>query len=217
MRKEGYSIKDICIQLNLPKSTVSIWCNDIELTKAQYTVLMNRKEPAIRQGQINGAKRNKQNRLDKIARYEKEALEKIPSLLQGEYYIAGLILYLAEGSKKNRDVDFVNSDPLVIKFMLNWFYHFFKLTPRNFVFRVAINQIHRNRDEILKSYWAKFLHVPREQFRKTVFLKSKQNKRYENHDNYFGTFRFHMLKGTDLSYRILGLISAVLNAEILPV
>ncbi len=216
LRKSGNSIKDIARDLHVPKSTISGWCSDIELTERQIEALMQRKEGAIRRGQINGALKNKQKRLEIVRRYEVEGLKAFPKLSRAEYFIAGLVLYLAEGSKKDRNIDFVNSDPAVIKFMLHWFYMFFDLNWNNFVFRVSINKIHQSRDSIVQKYWADFLKVPMQQFRKTVFLKSKQNKRYENHETYFGTFRFRMLKSTDLSYRILGLISAILKADIAP-
>ncbi|MEK7582979.1 MAG: hypothetical protein AAB483_01070 [Patescibacteria group bacterium] len=213
LRKNGRSIKDIARLLKMPKSTISYWCRDIELTKEQNEALTQLKQGAVRQGQLNGALVNKKKRLARIELYRQEGKEVFQNISKEEYFVAGLMLYLAEGSKKNRNIDFVNSDPEVIKFMLHWFYRFFSLSPNNFTFRVSINKIHKSRDRKIKEYWATYLKLPLDRFQSTVFLQSKQNKRYENHDEYFGTFRLRMLKGTDLLYRILGLISGFLDAR----
>src|SRR3989344_2763277 len=79
---------------------------------------------------------------------------------------------------------------------------------------VIINQIHRKREKKINNFWAEYLNIPLSQFRKMVFVKSKQNKIYENHENYFGTLRLCVLKSTYLSYRILGLIEGMMAAKV---
>lgn len=213
LRYSGASIRDIAIQLKIPKSTISLWCRDIELTKRQLQKLMNSKQGAIHRGQINGALTQKRKRLEKISLYEKAGLEKFKALSRNEFFVAGLALYLAEGDKKSRRIDFVNSDEKLIKFMIRWFCEFFEVKNNDFVCSVLINKIHRNRNKVIKKYWSNHLHVPLSQFRETIFVESKQHKTYSNHANYYGTFRLRVSKSTDLSYRILGLIKGLLAAK----
>ncbi len=77
-------------------------------------------------------------------------------------------------------------------------------------FYIIINQIHIARENKIREYWSKYLDISRSQFRKTSFTKFRQNKVYENYENYYGTLRFKVLKSTDLFYKINGLAEALL-------
>ncbi len=212
LRKEGNSIKDIAKKLVLPKSTISGWCSDIELTSQQFQVLMQRKQHVIRRGQINGALVNKRKRLDVISAFDAEGEKRFHNISEEEFFTAGLALYLAEGSKKQRSIEFTNSDPVVLKFMYIWFQRFLDIRSTAFQIRVYINQIHKERDAFVRNYWAHYLKIPQSQISKTCFVKSKQHKIYENHDEHYGTIKLRVLKSSNLFYKIMGLINALLDA-----
>ena len=212
-QKYGESITIIARKLGIGKSTVSLWCRDIELNRSQIKKLLDRKEAGLRLGQINGALVQKNRRLKTIEQYQRAGLKEFKHVSGREYLITGLALYLAEGAKKSRHIEFVNSDPRLIRFMKDWFANFFSVPAERFVYRFTINTLHRNRVEIVTQYWSKHLDAPLSQFRKAVFVKTKQKKKYTNHENYFGTFRLSILKSTHLLYRILGLIDGLLVAK----
>jgi tRNA G10 N-methylase Trm11 len=214
MRQDGESIRAIASTLVLPKSTISLWCRDIELSKQQIAKLLVNKENGMRLGQINGALIQKKRRLHKIAMYEKEGIERMKKMSEADFFTAGLALYLGEGTKKNRRIEFINSDPRVIKFMVQWFEKFFSVKRADFTASVVINDSHMERENTVNKFWAHYLDFKPEQFRKMVFVKSRQKKVYENHHNYFGTFRFRILKSTDLCYKILGLIGGLLGFQV---
>ena len=98
--------------------------------------------------------------------------------------------------------------------MIRWFVELFGVKKEDFVFSVVVNTLHRKRATVIKKFWRDYLDVGHEQFRKMIFVKSKQRKVYENYDNYFGTIRFRILKSTDLCYKILGLIKGLLCAKV---
>lgn len=214
LRNRGESIKDIAHKLNVSQSTASLWCRNIKLTRKQVRELMFKKWNAIRAGQINGSFIQKQKRLNKVLEYEKQGAKDLSLLSKKEYFIAGLALYLGEGAKKTRIIDFTNSDPKIIKFMMRWFVTFFGVRKKDFVCSVLINKIHKYRDIKVKNFWSAYLKIPFTQLRKTIFVKSRQKKIYENHDSYFGTLRLRILKSTDLSYKMLGLLKAMLEAKL---
>ena len=203
LRRFGMSIREIAHSVGVAKSTISLWCRDIELTQAQVAKLLENK---LKLGQLMGAMAQKQKRINKISKCQKEGLRIFKNISKKEYFVAGLMLYLAEGAKLNRRIDFTNSDPQIIKFILYWLRVFFRVAPEEICIAILINQNHRPRDPVIKDYWSQYLSIPVNQFRSTIFLKSKRKKTYENHDSYYGTVKVRVLKSSGLCYRILGLI-----------
>lgn len=210
-QKNGESIVIIAKKLKVSKSTVSLWCRDIELSQSQIQNLLDRKENGLRLGQINGALVQKNKRIKIVKQYQEEGLKEFKQVSDREYLVFGLALYLAEGAKKSRRIEFVNSDPQLISFMRQWFIKFFSVPKEHFVYRFTINETHRARVGAVTKYWSEYLGVSQSQFRKPVFVKAKHKKIYSNHENYFGTFRLSVLKGSYLLYRILGLIDGLLT------
>lgn len=85
-------------------------------------------------------------------------------------------LYWGEGSKKKRELFIINSDPEMIKFLLDAFRRLFKIENDRFILGVGINIIHKEREEEIKDYWSKITGIPKSRFRKTIFSKSKNKK-----------------------------------------
>ncbi len=217
LRKQGNSIRDITEDLAVSKASVSRWCEDIELTPAQVERLVSRKEAVIRRGQLLGALTQKKKRLAVIDHHIQGGKERFRILSDDEFFTAGLALYLAEGAKTMRQVHFVNSNPQVVLFMMQWLQQFFRKERKDFAVSVLINESHRNREDQVRKFWSNYLDIPEEQFRKTIFVKAKQYKFYENREVYYGTLRFTVLKSTELYYIISGLIVALLQAKAKPV
>lgn len=212
LRYQGFSIIKIADVVKVAKSTVSLWCRDIELTEKQKLVLLNSKENGLKRGQLMGAEMQKNKRLEKISKYKQEGISQLSDLTSRESFVGGLALYLAEGSKSS-GVIFTNADPLIIKFMMNWFVENFQISKQNFTFYLIINEIHKPREQIIQNYWINYLNISNSQFRKTSFVRSKQKKIYDNYDNYYGTIHFKILKSTDLLYKIKGLIDGLFEAQ----
>lgn len=215
LRRGGCSIKSIEKQLLVSRSTISRWCEDIILSREQVKRLLANKNLGLRKAQLIGSQVLKNRRLNKIEEYHKEGLRRFNKLTEQEFYTAGLALYLAEGSKKDRRIMFTNSDPKIIKFMLKWFRKFYGIKKVQTVFSVSINITHHEREVVVRGFWSKYLDVPLSQFRKTKLVKTRHKKIYENHNNYYGTLTFSVLKSSDLCYKILGQMDGLLGAKIM--
>lgn len=211
LRKAGKSILEIAKRLHIAKSTVSLWCRDIALTPRQINRLAHNSILGIRRGQLIGAEQKRKSRLDKVKRFRLEGVKKLENLSDDAFFAAGIALYLAEGAKTMRQVYFVNSDPRVVMFMIQWLERFFQVQRERIAPSVFINHIHRSRIQKVLRYWSFYLEIPLSQFRSTIFVKTTQKKLYKNHNNYFGTLRFRVLKSTDLFYTISGLIEGLLQ------
>lgn len=212
LRKRGESIRDIAKTIGVSRGSVSRWCSDIELTKKQLKRLQAKQKRAGTKALLKASEQKKKERKRKIENYKKKGIERLKNLSDDEFLAAGLAMYLGEGYKKGRKINFANSDPEIIKFMINWFKKFFNINDSRFTFRVMINKIHKNREGQVKKFWENEIGIKEKQWRKIQFLGPKPKKKFENHNNHYGTLSFKVLKSTNLFYEIQGLMHGLLKS-----
>lgn len=111
---------------------------------------------------------------------------------------------------------FTNSDQRVIRFMMKWLESFYQIKPNSLKFSLMVNVTHRDRQSKILDFWKSYLGIPADRFRKTVYIKSKRKKFFENREDYMGTLTIAVLKSTDLCYKILGQIEGLLALNIGP-
>src|SRR5258708_11153317 len=187
LRETGVSVRDISKKLGISKSTVSIWVRDIILSIEQLETLRKSQIKGGERGRIIGSLMQKHRRLDLIEKYKKEGIKELQKISNEEMKMVFLALYWAEGSKKGNDVRFCNSDPKLINLMIKCLKNNFNVASERFSLRVGINEIHKEREEIVKKYWSKITKMPLSQYRKTSFKKAKLSKIYENFNDHYGT------------------------------
>jgi hypothetical protein len=210
LRKRGRSVKSIAEELGVSKGSASTWCRDIELTEKQKNRLMKNAIVAGHKGRMIGAEMNRKKKEARIAFHKKSGEKDIGKITRRDLLMVGVALYWGEGVKSHKSaLAFVNSDPDTILFMYKWFKEIFDVKMDDFRPRVFINEIHKPRIKKVLNFWSDLLELPIEQFGNPVLLKMKQKKVYENHDKYYGVLSLGVRKGSDLKYRILGLINAM--------
>jgi len=217
LRKQGVSIRDISNSLKVAKSSVSWWVRDIVLSEIQKARLDASEIKGREFGLFKTMQIQRERRAAYIEKFDTLGITRMSSVSKNELFILGLGLYWAEGGKsnKNRRVEFCNSDPRMIKFLLLWLEMCFKVPLGDFRCVVGINQIHESREEIVKKYWSKSTGIPLDQFRKTSFKRVINNKVYDNFENHYGTLTVLVAKSTDLYYEIMGLIKGLSKARIM--
>ena len=211
MRSKGMSLRSISKELGVAKSTASLWTDDIILSVNQLQKIRKSWLKATESSRLKGSLMQKLRRLNTAKKMEEFGAQRFKKLANDEFFVAGIALYWAEGSKKTRKLELCNSDPKMIKFMISWFRKYFNLDAGRFSVRVAINEIHRKREYVVKKYWSDLTKIPITQFRKTSYKRVKPHKIYANYDNYFGTLDLVILKPGELYYKMLGLISGLAN------
>lgn len=209
MRSKGMSINEIADLLSVSKSSASIWCRDIKLTKKQIKSLAKKQLIGSYIGRIKGAETQKRKRIKEIESLRNQGIKDIGKLTEKEFFTAGVALYWGEGLKTGGITGLVNSDPKVILFMIAWFKKFCDATNDNFICRVGINTLHHNRVKDVEKYWNKLTGIPLSQFTKTGLYKSTSKKIYENHNEHYGTLRIKIRKGARLQRKILGWIEGL--------
>jgi hypothetical protein len=209
LRKKGESIKAIAKKLNISKSTVSLWCKDIELTSLQIERLHESMITGSYVGRMKGAIMQHEQRVKREKEGEAIGIKKIGKLSERDLLIAFTALYWGEGSKKKREFFIVNSDPEMVKFIISALKEVFKIENDRFIVGVGINIIHKDREEKIKEYWSEITGIPKNRFRKTIFSKTENKKNYKNFYNYYGMLRINIAKSTNLYNIIMGLIKGL--------
>jgi len=198
LRKLGKSYSEIRKKVKVSKGTLSLWLRDIELTPEQeerlYVEL--RQKNAYRL-----AKDNQQKRVEKTKKIITEAKKESKLLFKNPLFLCGLMLYWAEGDKSEKEeiVKFSNSDPLMIKLIMEWFRKICKVPEEKFRITIHMHELFCRKD--IEKYWAKLTHVPLSQFYKTQIKPT--SLRYRKNPLYNGTCAIR-IENRDLFRRIKG-------------
>jgi transcriptional regulator with XRE-family HTH domain len=205
LRKKGMSIKAIEKKLCVSRSSVSLWVRDVKLTKEQFRKLyLNKRTGAIR-GSYVAAMNKIRAREELVEKLKKEGEKEIGRLSKRDRFIAGVAMYFAEGSKRGGSVQFSNTDPRSVEFMVKWIKEF--LGPPQKKFRGAL-YIHDNLDsDKAKKFWSRTTGIPLDQFTKTYIVKNNP-RRLRKVKHPYGVFRI-TVSNVNLHRKVMGWISGL--------
>lgn len=212
LRKNGKSIKKIAKILEVAKSSVSTWCKDIKLTKQQVKKLHESMVSGSYSGRLKGSKIQHEKRLENEKLGLLNGIASVGRLSDRDLLIGLIALYWGEGGKSQRVFFISNSDPKMIKFIVNAYEKVLKISKDSIVLSVGLNILHKDRDKEIKKYWSDVTGIPLNQFRKTIFIKTKNVKKYKNFKSHYGTLRINVVKSTSYYYKMIGLINALKQA-----
>lgn len=139
LRKNGKSIREIANELNVAKSSVSVWVRDIPLSKEQ---LENLCKP---RGFNYKFFRNKR------AEYQKEGINKAKE--KDINHAIGCMLYWAEGTKARNTLSFTNSDVNVHKTFLCFLRKYFNIPNNKIAISVNCYLDHGLSIDQIYNYW----------------------------------------------------------------
>ena len=176
LRKNGLSYSEIRKFIAVSKSTLSIWLKDIQLSEQQKSRLSKLQAT----GYI-GAKKNQSIALSRHKKIREFAAKEAIKLVKNPFFVAGLMLYWAEGDRRSGRVQFSNSDSSMIKLMMKWFRKFCNVPEEKFRIGLFIHTLHVRED--CHDFWSKVTGLPLNQFNKpyikpTIF-SNRKNKLYE--------------------------------------
>jgi len=211
LRKKGNSLNEISQKLNIPKSTVSIWCRHTLLNPRQIQRLVKKQKFGSYKGRMRFLKRIRVQKIEEVKRLKKKGLDEVGKLNKRDLFIAGVAMYWSEGYTYSggEQVGFTNSDPKMILFILKWLEKICEIPKTNLALQVKINKIHKNRIREVERFWSNITKIHLGQFNKTVLIQSKVKKYYLNYCNHYGTLRITVHKGTSLRRKINGWIEGL--------
>lgn len=173
LRKE-LSYSEIRKQLRVSKSTLSYWLRDFPLSEEKILELR-------RKGWQRGEASRERFRI--TMRKKREAKNaiilsqqriKLANLSGDAIFVAGLMLYLGEGDKKNQwRIALANTDSELIKFFIRWLDQFLGIKQNRLK---ATLHLYENMDlEQEKEFWKKELNFNNSQFFKPQIRKLKKS------------------------------------------
>ncbi|CAN5555329.1 hypothetical protein BH20ACT2_BH20ACT2_09260 [soil metagenome] len=160
LRALGWTYAEICAELGVSRSSVSLWVRDVEIDEEAWAARASR-------NRNYGARRRRPHRqaLAKQAEIERTLLEgrrRIGRLTDKEFLAAGAALYAGEGAKRDGSVGFANSDPRMIRFFCAWLRHFFVVDESRLRLRLYL---HDGLDlDAANRFWSDLTDIPIKQF-----------------------------------------------------
>lgn len=199
LRRKGYSLRTISSGLGCSKSSISLWIRDIPLTREQIRRLRTNQEKgrARAANHPNGPKAKWEAIRREVA---KEAAYDIPRRCSREKLrLVGTALYWAEGYRASRNVvSFTNSDPKMVRLMIDFFKKVCKVASTKF--RAGVHLHPHLNGKKAERFWSKVSGIPLSQFHRIQSAVSRASKQKRDTLPY-GTFKI-IICDTRLQSRI---------------
>jgi hypothetical protein len=176
----------IAEQLGVSKSSVSLWVRDIQLSDEQNAALLA-KNPA-RNGQLLGVRvwsdRCREQRIAAQRHGRELARSRDPD------FLAGCMLYWAEGSKSRNAAELVNADPDLMETFLRFLRSCFSVPDERVTFSVNCFLGNGLTLDEIQEWWLTRLGLPQCCLRKAIVNRpSSASKRRKGHVLPYGTAR----------------------------
>lgn len=171
LRSLGLSYGEILELIPVPKGTLAGWCREIRLSDAQVAAIKQRRGP-------RESPRNTQwRRRLEVEQIRERARAEVSGLVCEPLWLAGTVLYWAEGSKTRRILELTNSDPRALRLFIAWVETYLNPHPE---YVLSLN-LHADNDETFgKRYWRAALKLETATFYKT-FVKPPGTGHRKNH------------------------------------
>ncbi len=185
--EQELSYSAIKIKLGVPKSTLSYWLKDFSLSEKKILEL---RKSGWSKGEV-GRERYRNKMKAKRELGDRESYEiykrKFTKLNSQTIFIAGLMLYLAEGEKtSNHRIMLSNTDSRIINFFIQWLQKFFDVSRDNV--RITLHLYENMNIGKEEKYWEGELGLTKVQFYKTQIRKlQKGSFTYSNSSFRHGT------------------------------
>lgn len=208
LRKDGKSYSEILKDVRVSKSTLSLWLRSVNLSKRQKQRLTLKKL----QSAWRGGEAKKKSRIKKSRKIISQAKKEIGKITDRDAWLAGIMLYWAEGSKQKETnvsvaVKFSNSDPIMLRFFIIWLKKYLKVSDDEIVFEMFIHENFKEKKDDFINYWSKTLNYPVSKFDKLYYKRHKVNTKRKNiGTSYHGQLSILVKKSTNLNRKIIGWI-----------
>ncbi len=199
MRKKGFTYSEIRKKYKkLSKGTLAGWCKEVKFSQAQEERMMRKARVVLERARLVSSKTLHQRRLKRERDLQKEVKREFVKRQKDIFFLLGVVLYWAEGTKGGSTFQFMNSDPRLIKFMCKWLVKACLIPKEAIKIRLYTHSIFKH--ENYENYWKKLLpSLPVLNFKKTVYKSTPHS--IKKNLNYKGCVRIHVDR-VDLLRRI---------------
>jgi hypothetical protein len=177
-----------------------VWVRDVPLTTEQRDALIAR----IRLGPVRAGERSAARARDRRRVYQEQGRRYARE--RGAGYVAGCMLYWAEGSKSRNSVKLTNSDPDVLAFFVRFLREEFGVPNGAMSVYCNLFADHLARQIEVEHFWLATLGLPRCALRKSmVNVYSKYSQKKRDNKLPYGTCRL-VVHSTEIVQTIYGSI-----------
>ena len=165
LRRLGLSYGEIMDLIPVKKSTLATWCREVRLTEEQYESIRERTN-----GSRLGIPVDTQwRRRLEVEEIRSQARAQVLDLMNDPFWVAGTILYWAEGTKGPHQVAVANTDPRTHLLFIDWIR---KYVAEDAEFRLQLHLHEGNEENTAKEHWTRILGLSDAVFYKT-FIKPR--------------------------------------------
>jgi hypothetical protein len=200
LRAQNLTLEEIATRLGVSKSSVSLWVRGVPFTPSR-----RRFGPKRTTHPAHTAKLRQIEELDRLG------IQRIGSLSDDAFLVAGVALYAGEGSKTDGAVKFANTDPQMIAFFCAWLRQHFALDESRL--RGCV-YLHQGLDlEAAEDFWSRLAGIPRAQF--TAPYRAPADATIRRTKHRFGCM-YVSYSCTTTHRSIMGLVRALLSSDAFP-
>ena len=204
LRRLGLTYGEIRSIIPVPKTTLSGWCRDVELTAEQIAAIRRRTGPGSRAGtpvDTQWRRREEVRRIRDLGRLE------VPGLMEDPLWVAGVMLYWAEGGKTKRNLEMANTDPDVLRIFIAWVRA--HLDP-NGTFVLSLHLHEGNNEAAARRHWEEVLNLTGTDWTRT-FVKPGGTGHRKNKLSW-GVCRVRVRRSADAFIRTMAWIDELRSA-----
>ena len=184
LRKQGNSIRDIESTLFIPRSTLSVWFKNIELSKDQKERLHQNWLNALVKAREKASTWHREQKKKRLLEAENRAKETLKNLKLNKHVLelALAFLYLGEGTKKNVETSIGNTNPLILRFFITILTKIYNLSIDKIKCELHLRADQKHSTE--KRYWSRELDLPFKNF--TTITIDRRTNGSTTYPNYHG-------------------------------
>jgi hypothetical protein len=199
LRRSGWTYGEIMDLLPVAKGTLAGWCKDIRLSEEQIGAI--RARVPSQKGVPRDTQRRRRAEIDAIRRAGAvDATEKA----HDPFWVAGVVMYWAEGTKAKPRLELTNSDPRALRLFISWTRRF-HLAEAEFVLELHLHE--GNDENAARLFWASALGLVDPPFYAT-FVKPA-GTRHRKNKLVHGVCRVSMSKSSDAFHRTMSWIDVI--------
>jgi len=204
------SYGEIVKQLGVAKSTLSYWLKDFPLTEEKILELRRKNWQASETSREKFRLTMKKRKEEKALEIYEQQKRNFKNLSPRVLWVAGLMLYLGEGDKKNSArIGLANTDVWIIQFFLRWLVKF--MGVRKDEIKMELH-LYENMDIAKEEkFWQDKLGLPRSQFYKTQIRKLRAGSFSYSESFRHGTCSL-LVSGTERKTKLMMSMKAFLDS-----
>lgn len=207
LRKKGHSYSEIRKETGIAKSTINNWLTFAGLTLSKEHLEISRKKYI--ENNVIATQASKITRARKKTEDINEFIQRYKTNLNDPLFVAGIMLYEAEGSKRGNN-NFSNSDYRLVLTFIRFLETYFNINRRdNMTYRLYIHEIRKDDLQRLINFWSKKLSIDP----KKIKISWKHNivsKKRENLD-YVGQLGLHITSISHITSKLLTISDIILT------